>query len=114
MINIIGNTTPVQYNEYGQLLKFELLRIALYRFNAACYRPGCGSYQADALAAEGVEADSFILLNVPDDMLVSRVVGRRLDPDTGDIYHVEFNPPPAEIVGRLVAETIYWQSWGYK
>eukprot|EP00903_Cladosiphon_okamuranus_P009346 g8912.t1 len=58
--------------------------------------------QADALAAEGIEADSFLLLNVPDEMLIQRVVGRRLDPETGDIYHLDFSPPPAEIVGRLV------------
>lgn len=56
--------------------------------------------QADALAAEGVQADSFLLLNVPDEMLIARVVGRRLDPETGDIYHLEYNPPPADIVSR--------------
>lgn len=44
-----------------------------------------------------------MLLNVPDEMLIQRVVGRRLDPDTGDIYHLDFSPPPAEIVGRLVS-----------
>lgn len=54
------------------------------------------------MAAEGIKADSFVLLNVPDEMLIQRVVGRRLDPDTGDIYHVDFSPPPAEIVGRCV------------
>lgn len=59
-------------------------------------------HQADALAAEGIQANSFLLLNVPDEMLIRRVVGRRLDPDTGDIYHVDFNPPPAEIVDRSV------------
>lgn len=58
--------------------------------------------KADALAAEGIKADSFLLLNVPDEMLIQRVVGRRLDPDTGDIYHLDFSPPPAEIVDRLV------------
>ena len=40
-------------------------------------------------------------LQVPDDVLVERVVGRRLDPETGDIYHLTFKPPPAEIAGRL-------------
>merc|ERR1712007_137525 len=28
--------------------------------------------------------------------------GRRLDPETGDIYHMKFKPPPADIVDRLV------------
>lgn len=52
------------------------------------------------MAAEGIEADSFLLLDVPDEMLVQRVVGRRLDPETGGIYHLDFSPPPAEIVDR--------------
>lgn len=56
--------------------------------------------QADALAAAGIQADSFLLLEVPDEMLIARVVGRRLDPETGDIYHLEYNPPPADVVDR--------------
>lgn len=56
--------------------------------------------QADALAAAGIQADSFLLLEVPDEMLIARVVGRRLDPETGDIYHLEYSPPPADIVDR--------------
>ncbi|CAM9785077.1 unnamed protein product [Ascophyllum nodosum] len=59
--------------------------------------------QADALSAAGIKADSFLLLNVPDEMLIARVVGRRLDPETGDIYHLDFNPPPPEIAdSRLI------------
>ena len=43
--------------------------------------------EADAIAAEGINPDVFLLLNVPDDVLIERVVGRRLDPETGAIYH---------------------------
>lgn len=57
--------------------------------------------QADAIAKEGIEPDAFLLLDVPDDKLVERVVGRRLDPETGKIYHMTFSPPPADIVDRL-------------
>jgi adenylate kinase len=39
---------------------------------------------------------------VPDSLLVERVVGRRMDPETGAIYHLKYNPPPAEVAGRLV------------
>ena len=39
---------------------------------------------------------------VPDDVLVDRVTGRRLDPETGTIYHMTSNPPPAgEIADRV-------------
>lgn len=58
--------------------------------------------QAQALADTGAEVDCFISLNVPDDSLVERVVGRRTDPETGVIYHMTFNPPPeGEIADRV-------------
>ena len=39
---------------------------------------------------------------VPDEELVERVTGRRLDPETGEIYHLRFKPPPEAAAGRLV------------
>jgi len=58
--------------------------------------------QAQALADAGVTADCFIFLNVPDEVLVERVVGRRTDPETGKIYHMTFSPPEdEEILARL-------------
>ncbi len=62
--------------------------------------------QAEALDAAmkqaGVELDAVVLIEVPDQLLEERAVGRRTDPDTGTIYHLKYNPPPAEISGRLV------------
>jgi len=58
--------------------------------------------QAKAMCDAGIEVDKFVLIEVPDDVLVERGCGRRLDPETGDIYHLKFKPPPAEIVDRLV------------
>lgn len=62
--------------------------------------------QADALdamlKAESISLDAVLLLEVPDDLIVARIVGRRQDPETGEIYHLEFSPPPAEIADRLV------------
>jgi adenylate kinase len=62
--------------------------------------------QAEALDAAmrgaGVELDAVVLIEVPDALLEERAVGRRSDPETGAIYHLKYNPPPAEIVGRLV------------
>lgn len=58
--------------------------------------------QAEAIEAENIRPDVFLLINVPDKLLVDRVVGRRSDPETGEIYHLTFKPPPAEIVSRLV------------
>jgi hypothetical protein len=39
---------------------------------------------------------------VPAELLVERVVGRRMDPQTGAIYHLKYKPPPPEIMDRLV------------
>eukprot|EP00294_Goniomonas_avonlea_P001814 CAMPEP_0114558430 /NCGR_PEP_ID=MMETSP0114-20121206/10379_1 /TAXON_ID=31324 /ORGANISM="Goniomonas sp, Strain m" /LENGTH=290 /DNA_ID=CAMNT_0001743823 /DNA_START=22 /DNA_END=894 /DNA_ORIENTATION=+ len=58
--------------------------------------------QAHALRALGVEPDICIFLNVPDEEIEERVVGRWSDPITGKIYHLKFNPPPPEIRSRLV------------
>lgn len=41
-------------------------------------------------------------LQVPEEILVDRVVGRRLDPITGKIYHLKYSPPETqEIAARL-------------
>lgn len=58
--------------------------------------------QAMAIEKENIRPDIFLLLNVSDDALVERVVGRRLDPETGEIYHIKFKPPPADIADRVV------------
>lgn len=59
--------------------------------------------QAQALADAGISGDCFIMLNVPNEVLVERVVGRRTDPETGDIYHMTFSPPSdPNVLARLV------------
>lgn len=61
--------------------------------------------QADALIDAGIDADCFLILNVSDKVAIDRVVGRRIDPVTGKIYHMSFNPPPqndAALINRLV------------
>lgn len=59
--------------------------------------------QADALAKAGAQCDIVILLDVPDSILVERVVGRRSDPLTGKIYHMTYSPPEdGTIASRLV------------
>ena len=59
--------------------------------------------QAEALSDAGISADCFIFLNVPDDVLVERVVGRRTDPVTGKIYHMTFSPPPDDDDGAILS-----------
>jgi adenylate kinase len=57
----------------------------------------------DAMLAElGREIEHVVCLDVDDDAIVRRMSGRRTDPETGTVYHLEHNPPPGEIVGRVV------------
>ena len=62
--------------------------------------------QAEALDVElhkaGVALDVVLQIEVPDNLIVERITGRRLDPDTGDIYHMKFKPPSADIAGRVI------------
>lgn len=62
--------------------------------------------QAEALAKALDEAslglDAVVLIEVDDSLIVERIVGRRNDPETGRIYHMKFDPPPAEVAERLV------------
>ncbi|XP_015079157.1 adenylate kinase, chloroplastic-like [Solanum pennellii] len=57
---------------------------------------------SQAVALKEFQPDLFILLEVPEEILVERVVGRRLDPVTGRIYHLKYSPPETdEIAARL-------------
>jgi adenylate kinase len=59
--------------------------------------------QADALRSSGIIPDVFLLLDVPEEILVERVTGRRTDPVTGKVYHMKFNPPENEdVASRLI------------
>lgn len=57
--------------------------------------------QAELMKTAGIRVRKFLLVNVPDETLVERGVGRRLDPETGEIYHLKFRPPPEDIKDRL-------------
>lgn len=58
--------------------------------------------QALALQQLGVIPSCVIILDVPDEVVVGRIEGRRTDPKTGKVYHMVTNPPPAglEVVQR--------------
>jgi len=57
--------------------------------------------QANMLNEE-LENDKVLFIEVSDETVVSRITGRRLDPQTGNIYHIKFNPAPREIEDRLI------------
>lgn len=52
--------------------------------------------QADAMKEAGIKIDHVIEFDVPDDVIVERMGGRRVHPASGRVYHVVYNPPKAE------------------
>ena len=49
--------------------------------------------QAEALSRAGVSVDHVLEIDVPDDVVVGRISGRRVHEASGRIYHVEHDPP---------------------
>ncbi|KAJ4846796.1 hypothetical protein Tsubulata_014111 [Turnera subulata] len=61
------------------------------------------SAQAQSLESLKIRPDIYIVLDVPDEILIDRCIGRRLDPETGRIYHItNFPPDTEEIKARLI------------
>ncbi|MGM0701122.1 MAG: adenylate kinase [Pseudomonadota bacterium] len=49
--------------------------------------------QAEAMKEAGVKIDHVLEIAVDDEEIVKRLAGRRVHPDSGRVYHVEYNPP---------------------
>ncbi|WP_130536626.1 adenylate kinase [Thiomicrorhabdus indica] len=52
--------------------------------------------QADALKDAGVAIDAIIEIDVPDEVIVERMSGRRAHLASGRTYHIVYNPPKNE------------------
>jgi adenylate kinase len=62
--------------------------------------------QADALKDSGVAVDYVLEIDVPDELIVERMTGRRTHQPSGRVYHVKFNPPKAEGVDDVTGEEL--------
>lgn len=60
--------------------------------------------QAEHLIKAKLVPDAVILLDVPDEEVIKRICGRRTDPVTGKVYHIDFNPPPTEEIKKRVIQ----------
>ena len=52
--------------------------------------------QAEGLETLGIKIDHVIEINVADEEIVKRIAGRRMHPQSGRTYHIEFNPPKSQ------------------
>ena len=52
------------------------------------------------------QLDIVILLKLDDEIIVERMGGRRVHPDSGRIYHIEYNPPKVENKDDVTGEDL--------
>ena len=62
--------------------------------------------QADAMKESGVNIDYVLEIDVPDEMIVERMTGRRTHQPSGRVYHVKFNPPKVEGLDDVTGEPL--------
>lgn len=62
--------------------------------------------QAQALEDAGVGIDLVLEINVPDEVIVSRLDGRRVHPGSGRVYHIQHNPPRQPDVDDVTGEPL--------
>ncbi|GAB3464194.1 adenylate kinase [Massilia terrae] len=62
--------------------------------------------QADAMKESGIAIDYVLEIDVPDEMIVERMSGRRSHPASGRVYHTKFNPPKVEGVDDVSGEPL--------
>ncbi|WP_159821085.1 adenylate kinase [Colwellia sp. 20A7] len=52
--------------------------------------------QADAMKENGIDVDHVLEFDVPDEVIVERMAGRRVHSGSGRVYHLVYNPPKVE------------------
>jgi len=50
----------------------------------------------DILSSNGMKVDAVLLFNISDNAIIERLCSRRIDRNTGIIYNLISNPPPAD------------------
>jgi adenylate kinase len=62
--------------------------------------------QADAMKDGGIAIDYVLEIDVPDDLIVERMSGRRTHLPSGRVYHTKFNPPKVDNLDDLTGEPL--------
>lgn len=52
--------------------------------------------QADALRAAEIELDAVVEIDVDQEVIVERIIGRRIHEPSGRSYHLKYNPPKVD------------------
>jgi adenylate kinase len=62
--------------------------------------------QADAMKDSGIAIDYVLEFDVPDELIVERMSGRRTHLPSGRVYHTKFNPPKVDNVDDITGEPL--------
>jgi adenylate kinase len=62
--------------------------------------------QADAMKDSGITIDYVLEFDVPDELIVERMSGRRTHLASGRVYHTKFNPPKVDCLDDLTGEPL--------
>ena len=62
--------------------------------------------QADAMKEAGVGIDYVLEIDVPDELIVDRMSGRRSHPASGRVYHITNNPPKVDNIDDVTGEPL--------
>ncbi len=62
--------------------------------------------QADAMKENGIAIDYVIEFDVPDEVIVERMAGRRVHSGSGRVYHTVYNPPKEEGKDAVTGEAL--------
>lgn len=62
--------------------------------------------QADAMKDAGIAVDYVLEFAVPDEVIVDRIIGRRVHAPSGRVYHVDYNPPKQEGLDDVTGEPL--------
>jgi adenylate kinase len=62
--------------------------------------------QADAMKDAGINIDYVLEIDVPDELIVDRMSGRRSHPASGRVYHLTNNPPKVDNLDDVTGEPL--------
>ena len=62
--------------------------------------------QAEAMKSSGVGLDHVVEIQVPDEVIIDRMSGRRVHVASGRTYHVKYNPPKVAMKDDVTGEDL--------
>ncbi|MCE1685728.1 nucleoside monophosphate kinase, partial [Enterobacter hormaechei] len=59
-----------------------------------------------AMKEAGINVDYVLEFDVPDELIIERIIGRRIHAPSGRVYHIKFNPPVVENKDDVTGEEL--------